>query len=118
MNVNRMRTVAQAAPQARRDAVAGPPVTRAQAHANTGPVARAADSKKKPADDDDDKDDEMSKYSAENPTVENSASAGTASGPGGFEPMHGKADAYDANSDKGEMSAPNDSGAPNTPSGF
>jgi hypothetical protein len=110
-------------------------INRAQTVAPVGPVARAPkkddeklfdknkDSQPKidPLldDDKDDKDKDKTKKAHDGEGFVELQSAGSAStGEGGFTTMPGSlADPFDDNADKGETSAPNDTGKPKTPSG-
>jgi hypothetical protein len=127
-------------PAMARAAAVAAEINRAQTPAPVGPVTRAGKKddeffdKNKDAEpkidplvddkDDDDKKDPKKKKSHDDEGFVELQSAGSASGDGkpgsagGFTPMPGSLDAFDDNDDKGDTSAPNDTGKPKTPSGI
>jgi hypothetical protein len=125
-------------PAMARAAAVAAEINRAQTPAPVGPVTRAPKKddeslfdKNKDAQpkidplvddkDDDDKDKPKKKKSAADDEgfVELQSAGSASTGDGGFKSMPGSlADPFDDNDDKGDTSAPNDTGKPKTPSGI
>lgn len=121
MNTSRGRSGSIVGPQMARAAAVAADISRTQSGRLTGNVSRkSSDTKsvgKTSADEYAKKDESGSPFddAIHGGKTKKGQSAGSA---GDFKPLKGSKAPFDNNADKGENSAPNDTGKPNTPSGI